>query len=77
MATYVYETIPAKPGGKARTFEIRQSMKDAPLTRHPETGEPVRRVISGGYGVMTPGSSKSAQARGGGHSCATGCGCGH
>jgi predicted nucleic acid-binding Zn ribbon protein len=53
MATYVYETIPpAKSGAKPRTFEVRQSMKDAPLTRHPETGEPVRRVIAGGYGFI-------------------------
>jgi hypothetical protein len=28
-------------------------MKDAPLTHHPETGEPVRRVIAGGYGLIT------------------------
>jgi hypothetical protein len=27
-------------------------MHDAPLTRHPETGERVKRVIAGGYGVI-------------------------
>ena len=38
-------------------FEVKQSMKDEPLRVDPETGEPVRRVISGGYGVHVPGGS--------------------
>ena len=37
MTTYVYETIPAKEGDFVDYFEIKQSMKDAPLTQHPET----------------------------------------
>ena len=41
MPTYVYETIPRKPGQKPRSFEVKQSMHDAALTKHPETGEPV------------------------------------
>lgn len=44
MVTYVYETLP-RPGKKVRRFELRQSIKDAPLTRHPETGEPIRRCL--------------------------------
>jgi len=51
MATYVYETIPKEAGEEPRRYEIVQSMKDAPLTHHPETGEPIKRVILGGYGV--------------------------
>ena len=47
MPTYIYETIPAK-GKKPKRFELRQLMADAALTRHPETGEPVRRIITGG-----------------------------
>jgi predicted nucleic acid-binding Zn ribbon protein len=55
MPTYVYETTDkSKP---IRRFEVKQSMKDEPLTTDPETGEPVRRVISGGYGVVVPGGS--------------------
>ena len=38
-----------------RRFEVTQSMKDEPLRTDPETGEPVRRVISGGMGVLVPG----------------------
>lgn len=76
MAVYVYETVPAQEGEPVRTYEIRQSMKDAALTNHPETGEPIRRVITGGLGVMT--SSKGAPAprpASGGHGCGGGCGC--
>jgi hypothetical protein len=48
MPIYVYETIPQSEVEKPRRFEVKQSMKDAPLTRHPDTGDAVRRVISGG-----------------------------
>jgi predicted nucleic acid-binding Zn ribbon protein len=76
MATYVYETVPADEGEAVRTYEIRQSMRDAALTAHPETGEPIRRVITGGLGVMT--SSKGGPAprpATGGRGCGVGCGC--
>ena len=53
MATYIYETIPERDGEQPRTFEIRQSMKDAALTHDPHTGLRVRRVIAGGYGLIT------------------------
>ena len=68
MATYVYETT-SEP---VRRFEIQQSMKDAPLTVHPETGEPVQRVITGGYGILQKGGMQPASK----HSCGSGgCGC--
>jgi len=77
MATYLYETIPGNPDEEPKTFEVQQSMKDAPLTRHPETGMPVRRVITGGFGFVTKGNSVSVSERpsssGGG--CGSGCGC--
>lgn len=44
MVTYIYETLPAA-GKKVRRYEIQQSIKDAPLTKHPETGEAIRRCI--------------------------------
>ncbi|MFT5836736.1 MAG: putative nucleic acid-binding Zn ribbon protein [Candidatus Azotimanducaceae bacterium] len=70
MATYIYETIPQKQGEKPTQFELQQSMKDAPLTRHPESGVPVKRLITGGLGFT--GSTK--QESGGGHSCGHGSG---
>ena len=55
MAIYVYETVdPKKP---VQRFEISQSMKDEPLTRHPESGVPIRRVITGGYGLTVKGAA--------------------
>lgn len=72
MATYVYETIPQRAGEQPRRFEVMQSMKDAPFTRHPDTGEPVRRVISGGYGLMGVGGKAAAPV----HQHTPTCGCG-
>jgi predicted nucleic acid-binding Zn ribbon protein len=75
MATYVYETIPVKAGTTPQRFEVRQSMKDAALTRHPDTGEPVRRVIVGGFGLMGVGA-KAATARAAPPApCGPGCAC--
>lgn len=44
MITYIYETLPL-PGKKGRRYEIQQSIKDVPLKKHPETGEPIRRCV--------------------------------
>jgi len=76
MAIYVYETIPASAGEMVRTYEIRQSMKDAALSQHPETGQPIRRVITGGLGILA--SSKGISAPASGNQCcgSGGCGCG-
>ena len=57
MATYVYETIPQKKGQKPRRFEFVQKMTDPPLTHDPESGVPVKRVIVGGAGYVTRGTS--------------------
>ena len=73
MTTYVYETIPQQPGEPARRFEVVQSMKDAPLQRHPDTGEPVKRIISGGYGLMGVSEKKPASAPIA--ACSPGCAC--
>src|SRR5262245_22347990 len=45
MPLYVYEVVlPDGSGGEQ--FEVFQRMSEAALTKHPETGEPVRRVFS-------------------------------
>jgi len=44
MPTYVYEII-RDDGEEGEQFEVYQRMSDEPLTRHPETGQPVRRVF--------------------------------
>lgn len=75
MAIYTYETIPASPDEPVHTYELRQSMRDDAFTHHPDTGEPIRRVITGGLGIMTSGKG-GANSPSGGHSCGMGgCGC--
>lgn len=70
MPTYVYETV-TRP---ARRYEIKQSMKDDALRVHPETGEEIRRVITGGLGYIAKGRGASAPAAS--HGCGHGsCGC--
>jgi predicted nucleic acid-binding Zn ribbon protein len=60
MTTYVYESIDQKADKKPHYFEIKQSMNDAPLTKHPETGELIRRVVLGGFGTLSSKPSKSS-----------------
>lgn len=45
MPTYVYAVV-LPDGSDGPTFEVMQPMSAAPLTAHPESGEPVRRVIT-------------------------------
>lgn len=49
MPTYEYKRE------DGTTFEIRQSIKDEPLEKCPDTGQKVKRVISGGGGVVYKG----------------------
>jgi predicted nucleic acid-binding Zn ribbon protein len=51
MPTYVYETIPVGPEEEPRRFDVFQRMSDEPLTHDPESGEPVRKIITGGIGL--------------------------
>jgi predicted nucleic acid-binding Zn ribbon protein len=53
MPTYLYETIPNDPRATPRRFEVRQAMDEPALAADPQTGEPVRRVISGGLTTFT------------------------
>jgi len=76
MTTYIYETLPAKKGEKVRHYEIRQSMKEPALSVHPETGEAIRRVVVGGYGILKSAQpAPRAASPTGGHSCGSGCCC--
>jgi hypothetical protein len=75
MATYIYETIPLQEGQAPRRFEVVQSMKDAPLQRHPETGEPVKRVITGGFGLMGASEKRATPTPVPVAGCRPGCAC--
>ncbi len=50
MPTYVYRRE------DGTTFEIRQRITEDALTECPETGQPVKRVISGNAGLIFKGS---------------------
>lgn len=73
MPIYVYETIPDETSDEVTQFEYKQSMRDDPLTVHPETGQPVKRVISGGIPVPSkkggPSSGNSCCASSSGSCC--------
>ncbi|MBM4107810.1 MAG: FmdB family transcriptional regulator [Phycisphaerae bacterium] len=45
MPIYVYEVLGKDGTPTGETLEVVQSMKDEALTKHPETGRPVRRAI--------------------------------
>jgi len=51
MPTYTYETIPRDSNDKPRRFEVTQHMSDPNLTEDSVTGQPVRRIITGGIGI--------------------------
>lgn len=59
-------------------FERRQKMSDAPIDVCPQCGGAVHRLISGGAGAITKGSSPAPQAMcaNGGPCCGQGAGCG-
>ncbi len=45
MPLYVYEVV-LPDGSSGEQFEVFQRMSEPVLTHHPETGQPVRRVIT-------------------------------
>lgn len=74
MPTYTYETISTDPDQEPSRFEIFQKISEDTLTHHPETGEPVRKIIASGFSmkrrIVNGGTNidKSSAA-------ATACGC--
>ncbi len=50
MPTYIYESRPTDGTAPERS-EVVQRMLDEPLAKHPQSGELVRRVITGGLGI--------------------------
>jgi predicted nucleic acid-binding Zn ribbon protein len=71
MPIYEYETIPQDPKEEPVRFEVKQCMNDEPLTSCPDTGRPVRRVISGGLGYIAKSGEPEPSAGGccGGGAC--------
>lgn len=65
MPIYTYETIPTTEGEEPLRFEIQQKMADPPLKEHPETGQPVKRIITGGSVIFHGPSIMSMNTKGG------------
>lgn len=77
MPTYVYETIPADPEQEPERFEMFQKISEAPLTHHPVSNDPVRKIIAGSFAMerrlVNGGVNISrASAGAGACGCATG-----
>ena len=74
MPTYTYETLPADGGVEVRRFDVRQRFTDPVLVSDPVTGDPVRRVISGGLASISKSEGALPEP---GPGCGPGsCGCG-
>lgn len=74
MPTYVYETVPDAAETEPRRFEVFQRMSDAPLTVDPDSGLPVRRLVTGGIGLHLKGLKRSTVVNKQ-SPAATACGC--
>jgi len=74
MPTYTYETIPQEPGEDVRRFDVFQRMMDEPLSVDPDSGRPVRRIITGGIGIKLSGLKRSTVVNKK-SAAATACGC--
>jgi putative FmdB family regulatory protein len=59
MPTYEYECE-----GCGRRFERRQSIAEAPLHACPDCGGPVRRLLSGGAGILVRDGAAEGGRRG-------------
>lgn len=59
MPLYVYEDVQEDGSAGSTVYELIQSIHDAPLTHHPETGVPIRRKVTApwmpkGFGKHDP-----------------------
>jgi predicted nucleic acid-binding Zn ribbon protein len=74
VPTYTYETIPDDATEEPRRFEVFQKMSDEPLTEDPDTGKPVRKIVTGGIGLKL-GVLKRSTVVDKKSPAATACGC--
>lgn len=52
MPTYIYETVPSDPNQEPRRLEVFQRMSENALEFDPDSGERVKKIITGGIGVV-------------------------
>lgn len=74
VPTYVYEIISPDSGAEPRRFEVFQRMSDEPLSLDPASGQPVKRIVTGGVGIKLQGLKRSTVVNKK-SAAATACGC--
>ena len=74
MPTYTYETIPTDESRETRRFDLTQRMSEQALSIDPETGESVRRIVTGGIALKFAGLKRSTVVNKR-SAAATACGC--
>ncbi len=62
MPLYVYQIV-EDDGSDGEIFEVMQRMADAPLTVHPDTGRPVRKLIAAPNTVTKYGAGNLSNDR--------------
>ena len=70
MPYYTYESLL----NQGERFEFKQSINDEPFTLHPETGEPIKKIIVAGMAIRLPGLKRSTSVNKS-SPAATACGC--
>ncbi len=68
MPVYEYEIL-NQDGTVVGVLEVEHKMSDPPLVRHPETGEPLRRVLSATFAHTSSGASSELQPGCGNGAC--------
>ena len=61
MPMYVYQVI-EPDGSDGEVFELIQRMSDPPLTTHPESGKPVKRLLAAPNAVTRFGAANLSNA---------------
>lgn len=61
MPLYVYQVI--DDAGQGEVFEVLQGMNEPPLTHHPDTGQPVRRLLAAPNPIVKSGSGNLSDNR--------------
>lgn len=59
MPTYIYESVPESCCQEPEHYEIEQDGDAPPLTEHPETKVPIKRVVIGGRELVKDDSGGS------------------
>jgi len=70
MPTYVYRSL----SDPEVTYELKQSIHDAAFTRHPDSGDPLRRIMASGVVIRQRGLKKTTRVDKR-SPAATACGC--